>query len=84
MAAMTTAVARVIAAAAYAAVAVVTVISGLRNGADRGSMVVEALSWLTVGVLFLLAPVEYIMLPAVMGTVLSFIPMLRGAKKRGQ
>lgn len=47
-------------------------------------MIVEAASWLTAGVLFLLAPVDYIMLPAVLGMVLSFIPMLRGAKKRGQ
>ena len=47
-------------------------------------MIVEAVSYLTVGALFLLAPVEYIILPAVLGMVLSFIPMLRGVKKRGQ
>ncbi len=81
---MVTAAARVIAAAAYAAVAVVTVISGLKRGADKGWMIVEAVSYLTVGALFLLAPVEYIILPAVLGMVLSFIPMLRGVKKRGQ
>lgn len=47
-------------------------------------MIVEAVSWPTVGALFLLAPVEYIILPAVLGAALSFIPILHGAKKRGQ
>lgn len=79
-----TAVARVIAAAAYAAVAAVTVISGLKRGANRGWMIVETVSWLTVGALFLLAPVEYIILPAVLGAALSFIPILHGVKKPGQ
>lgn len=84
MVAAVTAAVRVIAAAAYAAVAVVTVISGLKRGANRGWMIVETVSWLTVGVLFLLTPVDYIILPAVLGAVISFIPMLRGAKKHGQ
>lgn len=81
---MITASARVIAAVAYAAVAVVTVISGLKRGTNRGWMIVEAVSWLTVGALFLLAPVEYIILPAVLGAALSFIPILHGVKKPGQ
>ena len=81
---MVTAVARVIAAAAYGAVAVVTVVSGLKRGANKGWMTVEAVSWLTVGVLFLLAPVDYIVIPAVLGVLLNVVPMLRGARKRGQ
>lgn len=79
-----TAAARVIAAAAYVAVAVVTVISGLKKGANKGWMIVEAVSWLTVGVLYLSVPVEYIIFPAVLGTVILFIPMLSGVKKHGQ
>ena len=81
---MLTAVARVIAAAAYAAVAVVTVVSGLKRGANRGWMIVEAVSWLAVGVLFLTVPVDYIIIPAVLGVLLNAVPMLRGAKKCGQ
>ncbi|MCI8916826.1 MAG: hypothetical protein HFF26_09220 [Oscillospiraceae bacterium] len=84
MVATVTTVARVIAAAAYAAVAVVTVISGLKKGANRDWMIVEAVSWLTVGILFLTVPVEYIIIPAVLGVLLNAVPMLRGAKKRGQ
>lgn len=84
MVAAVTAVARVIAAVAYAAAAVVTVISGSKKDADKGWMIVEAVSLLTVGVWFLLAPVDYIILPAVLGAVISFIPMPRGAKKHGQ
>lgn len=76
--------ARIIAAVAYAAVAVVTVVSGLNRGANKGWMSVEAVSWLTVGVLFLLVPVDYIILPAVLGVLLNVVPMLRGARKRGQ
>ena len=56
---MVTAAARVIAAAAYAAVAVVTVISGLKRGADKGWMIVEAVSYLTVGAKFLLKFIVY-------------------------
>lgn len=78
---MVTAVARVIAAAAYGAVAVVTVVSGLKRGANKGWMTVEAVSWLTVGVLFLLVPVDYIVIPAVLGVLLNAVPMLRGARK---
>lgn len=84
MVAITTAAARVIAAVAYAAVAVVTIVSGLKRGANKVWMIVEAVFWLTVGVLFLTVPVDYIIIPAVLGAALSFIPMLRGAKKRGQ
>lgn len=84
MAATVTAAARVIAAAAYAAAAVVTVISGSKKDAEKGWMIVEAVSLLTAGALFLLAPVEYIILPAVLGAALSFIPMLHGVKKPGQ
>lgn len=84
MVATVTAAARVIAAAAYAAVAVVTAASGLNRGANRGWMSVEAVSWLTVGVLFLLVPVDYIVIPAVLGVLLNAVPMLRGARKRGQ
>lgn len=81
-----TAAARVIAVAAYAICAVITFILGVKSGSKTvlGLAIIEAVSWLTVGVLFLLAPVDYIMLPAVLGMVLSFIPMLRGVKKRGQ
>ncbi len=84
MAAMTTAVARVIAAVAYATVAVVTVVSGLKRGANKGWMSVEAVSWMAVGVLFLTVPVDYIVIPAALGILLQAVPMLRGAKKRGQ
>ena len=83
---MLTAVARVIAAAAYAAVAVVTVVSGLKKGANKGWMIVEAVSWLTVGILFLTVPVEYIILilPLVLGMILWAIPTPRQTSKRGQ
>lgn len=81
---MVTAVARVIAAVAYGAVAAVTVVSGLNRGANKGWMIVEAVSWLTVGVLFLTVPVDYIIIPAVLGVLLNTAPMLRGAKKCGQ
>ncbi len=84
MVATVTVAARIIAAVAYAAVAVVTVVSGLNRGANKGWMSVEAVSWLTVGVLFLLVPVDYIILPAVLGVLLNVVPMLRGARKRGQ
>lgn len=84
MVATVTVAARIIAAVAYAAVAVVTVVSGLKKGANKGWMSVEAVSWLTVGVLFLLVPVDYIILPAVLGVLLNVVPMLRGARKRGQ
>lgn len=84
MVATVTVAARIIAAVAYSAVAVVTVVSGLNRGANKGWMSVEAVSWLTVGVLFLLVPVDYIILPAVLGVLLNVVPMLRGARKRGQ
>ena len=84
MVATVTVAARIIAAVAYAAVAVVTVVIGLNRGANKGWMSVEAVSWLTVGVLFLLVPVDYIILPAVLGVLLNVVPMLRGARKRGQ
>ena len=44
----------------------------------------EAVSWLTVGILFLTVPVDHIIIPAVLGVLLNAAPMLRGAKKRGQ
>lgn len=81
---MVTAVARIIAAAAYAAVAVVTVVSGLKRGANKTWMSVEAVSWMVVGVLFLTVPVDYIIIPAALGIFLQVVPMLRGAKKHGQ
>ena len=84
MVATVTVAARIIAAVAYAAVAVVTVVSGLNRGANKGWMSVEAVSWLTVGVLFLLVLVDYILIPAVLGVLLNAAPMLRGARKRGQ
>ena len=84
MVATITAAARFVAAGAYAAVAAVTVVSGLKRGADRGWVIAEAVSWLTVGVLFLTVPVDRIIIPAVLGVLLNAVPMLRGAKKRGQ
>jgi len=84
MVATVTVAARIIAAVAYAAVAVVTVVSGLNRGANKGWMSVEAVAWLTVGGLFLLVPVDYILIPAVLGVLLNAAPMLRGARKRGQ
>lgn len=84
MVATIAAAARFVAAGAYAAVAAVTVVSGLKRGADRGWTIVEAVSWLTVGILFLAVPVDHIIIPAVLGVLLNAVPMLRGAKKRGQ
>lgn len=84
MVATVTVAARIIAAVAYAAVAVVTVVSGLKKGANKGWMSVEAVAWLTVGGLFLLVPVDYILIPAVLGVLLNAASMLRGARKRGQ
>ena len=81
---MLTAVARVIAAAAYAAVAAVTVISGLKKGANKGWMIAEAASWLTVGILYLAVPVEYIILPPALSILIMTVPMLRSVKECGQ
>ena len=80
---MLTAAARVTAAAAYAAVAAVTVISGLKKGANKGWMIVEAVFCLTVGVLYLIVPEEHIFLPMLLGILLWAVPTLRQTSERG-
>ena len=81
---MVTAAARVIAAAAYAFGAVLTVISGLKKGANSGWMIIEAVSCLTVGALYLIVPVEHIFLPMLLGIALWAIPTPRQTSGRGQ
>lgn len=86
MAATVTAAARVIAAAAYAAVAVLTVIPGVKSGSKTvlGIAIIEAASWLTVGVLYLTVPAEHIFLPLLLGIALWAIPTPRQTNKQGQ
>lgn len=86
MATMTTAVARVIAAVAYAICAVITIIPGVRSGSKTalGLAIVEAVSSLTVGALYLIVPVEHIFLPVLLGIFLWAVPTWRGVRKPGQ
>lgn len=81
---MVTAAARVIAAAAYAFGAALTVISGLKKDADRGWMIVEAAFCLTVGVLYLIVPEEHMFLPMLLGILLWTVPTLFQTSERGQ
>lgn len=86
MAAMTTAVARTIAAAAYAVCAVIIMIPGVKSGSKTalGLAIIEAASSLTVGALYLIVPVEHIFLPVLLGIALWAIPALRQTNKQGQ
>lgn len=85
MVAAVTEAARVIAAGAYAAVAVLTAAAGLKRGPNRGWMAVEAVSWLTVGVLYLTVSEENILLPLMLSLmILLAIPAPRRASGRGQ
>lgn len=83
---MVTAVARAVAAAAYAVCAVITIISGAKSDSKTvlGVAVIEAASWLTLGVLYLITPAEHIFLPMLLGIILWAIPAPRRANKRGQ
>lgn len=71
---MVAAVARVIAAVAYAFAAVLVVAGGMKKGANKGWMIVEAVSWLTVGVLYLIVPEGHIFLPMVLSLIFITIP----------
>lgn len=79
---MVAAVARVIAAAAYAFGAVLVVVSGLKKGANKGWMIVEAVFWLMIGVLYLIVPERHIFLPMVLSLICIAIPTPRGAKQQ--
>lgn len=86
MVATVTAAARIIAAVADTAVAVLAVIPGVKSSSKAilGATIVEAVSWLTSGVLYLIVPAEGILLPVVLNLILLTIPAPRQANGRGR
>lgn len=68
---MVIAAARAIAAVACAFAAVLAVISGLKKGANKGRMIVEAVFCLTIGILYLIVPEKHLFLPMLLGILLG-------------